>query len=58
MSERSKNGTYSCRSWDEADAFDAFIKWCISFGEEVIMYGWRESDELQLHREMKLKNGE
>lgn len=21
-----------------ADAFDAFIKWCISFGEEVVMY--------------------
>ena len=39
-----------------ADAFDAFIKWCISFGEEVVMYGWSDSDELQLRREMKLKN--
>lgn len=39
-----------------ADAFDAFIKWCISFGEEVVMYGWSDSDELQLRREMKLKS--
>ena len=28
-----------------ADAFDAFIKWCISFGEEVVMYGWSDSAE-------------
>lgn len=39
-----------------ADAFDAFIKWCISFGEEVVMYGWSDSAELQLRREMKLKD--
>lgn len=39
-----------------ADAFDAFIKWRISFGEEVVMYGWSDSDELQLRREMKLKD--
>lgn len=37
------------------DAFFDFAEWCISFGEELEMYEWSDSDLLQLLREIELK---
>lgn len=33
-----------------------FVEWCYSFGEDIIVYAWSDSDLLQLNREMKLKD--
>ena len=37
------------------DELDAFSEWCHSFGDEVCIYAWSESDLIQIQKEYLLK---
>ena len=37
------------------DVFRRFVSWCLSYGMDVEVYAWSESDLKQLTKEMKLK---
>ncbi len=39
-----------------ATAYELFMKWCESYGDEYEVYAWSESDYSQLVAEMALKN--
>lgn len=43
-----------CKGIEEE--LEAFAKWCLSEGEDVIVYAWSESDLNQILKEYELKN--
>ena len=37
------------------DELESFAEWCLSFGDDVVVYAWSESDLTQIKKEYELK---